>query len=98
VPAAAAAIDAARGDNPRLGMLGILVGIYNSRDAVQATMLDRLRQGHRDLLLQPVVPIQPEVRQWPMSPGSPPPQGPALDSFAEIARRLDPVAQQGRPA
>ena len=98
VPAAAAAIDAARGDNPRLGMLGILVGIYNARDSVQATMLDRLRQGHRELLLQPVVPIQPEVRQWPMSPGSQPPQGPALDSFAEIARRLDPVAQQGRPA
>lgn len=88
VPAAANVIDAGKSANPRLELLGILISIYNEQDAVQHAMLNRLQQAHRDLLLDPVVPYQPSLRSWPLTPGTPPPAGPATDALAALAQYL----------
>src|SRR5439155_25322413 len=76
VPAAANVIEAAKAVNPRLELLGILISIYNERDPVHNAMLSRLREAHQDLLLEPVIPHQPEIRAWPIHPGTEPPHGP----------------------
>jgi chromosome partitioning protein len=88
VPAAAGVLEAARAHNPRLELLGVLIDLYNAADAVQAPMLDRLRQMHGELLLEPPVPYDPAVRDWPLTPGGGLPPGPAADAFAEVANRL----------
>lgn len=89
VPAAAGAIDAAKATNPRLDLLGMLIGAYDPGDAVQAAVLARLRETHAGLLLEPPIPRQPEVRDWPSAPGTGLPPGPAADAFAEVARTLE---------
>jgi chromosome partitioning protein len=96
VPAAANVIEAAKAINPRLELLGILISIYNERDPVHNAMLARLRQAHQDLLLEPVVPYQVEVRDWPLRPGASPPPGPARDAYAALTRTLDPWIAVGR--
>jgi cellulose biosynthesis protein BcsQ len=96
VPAAANVIEAAKGVNPRLELLGILISIYNERDPVHTAMLGRLRQSHQDLLLEPVVPYQAEVRDWPLHPGTSPPPGPARDAYAALTQALDPWIAVGR--
>ncbi|HEY1378206.1 MAG TPA: ParA family protein, partial [Gemmataceae bacterium] len=88
VPAAAGVLAAARVHNPRLELIGVLIGGYNSRDAVQGPMLARLRQMHGELLLEPPVPDDPAVRDWPLTPGAALPPGRAADAFAVVARRL----------
>ena len=90
VPAAANVIEAAKSVNPRLELLGILISIYNDKDPVHAAMLSRLRDSHQDLLLEPVVPYQPKVRDWPLHPGTPPPPGAALDAYAALTETLSP--------
>lgn len=89
VPAAASVIDAVRQHNPRLELLGILISLYNERDAVQKAMLTRLQQSHRELLLEPSVPYQAELRQWPLQPGSDPPPGAAREAFTRLTLTLD---------
>ena len=89
VPAAATIIGKARETNRRLELLGLLVGIYNSQDEVQRAVLSRLQDGHRELLLSPVIPLQPEMRDWALKAGMPPPQGVASAAFATLARNLN---------
>jgi cellulose biosynthesis protein BcsQ len=91
VPAAATVIENAKNANRRLELLGILIGIYHEHDAVQNAMLTRLQEAHRDLMLDPPIPFQVEVRRWAMRPGSPPPQGPALDAYSALIRNLDSI-------
>jgi cellulose biosynthesis protein BcsQ len=89
VPAAATIIGKARESNRRLELLGMLVGIYNSQDEVQRAVLSRLQDGHRELLLSPVIPMQPEMRDWALKAGMPPPQGVASAAFETLARNLN---------
>ena len=89
LPTAAGVVRAARAENPRLELLGILVGMYDNHDPVQQAILAQLRQRHGELLLEPPVPLQAEVRDWPAAPGSEPPAGPAIDAYATIARGLE---------
>ena len=89
VPAAASVIDAVRAQNPKLELLGILIGLYDDRDAIQKAMLSRLQQSHRDLLLEPSVPYQAELRDWPLRPGADPPPGAARDAFKRLIGTLD---------
>jgi cellulose biosynthesis protein BcsQ len=89
VPAAAAAVERVRVANPRLELLGILVAIYDNQDATQTEMLDRLRRQHGELLLEPPVPLRPEVRDWPLRPGSAPPAGPAREAYLTVARQME---------
>jgi len=91
VPAAATVIEQARAKNPKLELLGILICVYDERDAVQNAMLARLQQAHADLLLTPPVPLQAEMRSWALKPGSPPPLGPALEAYASVCQSLEPV-------
>ena len=96
MPAAANVIEAAKAVNPRLELLGILISIYNDRDPVHNAMLARLRDAHQDLLLEPVIPYQPEVRDWPLHPGTSPPPGAARDAYAALTDTLDPWIAVGR--
>jgi cellulose biosynthesis protein BcsQ len=91
VPAAATVIENAKVANPRVELLGILISIYNAQDVVQSAMLARLQQAHRELLLEPAIPFQPDIRKWALHPGSPPPAGGALIAFAALARNLEPI-------
>ena len=81
-------LSAARNHNPKLELLGVLIDLFTDLDAVQAPMLDRLRQMHGELLLEPPVPYDPAVRDWPLTPGAGLPAGPAADAFAAVAGRL----------
>jgi cellulose biosynthesis protein BcsQ len=89
VPAAAVIIGKAREGNRRLELLGLLVGIYNARDEVQRAVLSRLQEGHRELLLSPVIPLQADMREWGLKGGAQPPQGVASAAFATLARNLN---------
>jgi cellulose biosynthesis protein BcsQ len=91
VPAAATVIEQARAVNPLLELLGILICIYDERDAVQSAMLARLQQAHGDLLLNPPVPLQSEIRSWALKPGSKPPLGAALEAYASVCQSLEPI-------
>lgn len=95
VPAAAAVIESVRTQNPRIELLGILIGLYNDRDAVQKAMVTRLQQSHRDILLEPVIPYQTDMLQWPRQPGAAPPAGAARAAFINLITTLD---QWLRPA
>jgi hypothetical protein len=53
--------------------------------------LERLHKAHHDLLLDPVIPFHPEMRNWPLRPGGPPPAGPALDAYTTLAHNFEPV-------
>ena len=90
MPAAATVIESARAVNQQLDLLGILISIYNPGDVVQAAMLERLQQAHRELLLEPVIPFQREARDWPLTPGSDPPAGAARLAFAALTQTIDP--------
>jgi cellulose biosynthesis protein BcsQ len=95
VPAAASVIRRARDANPRLELLGILIAIYDNHDEVQAAMLGRLRQAHERLLLEPPVPQQPELRDWPLEPGADLPPGPGREAYAVLARNLEACIRAG---
>jgi len=89
VPAAAGAINEARIKNPNLELSGILLAIYDDQDVLQSAMLSQLRERHGELLIEPPVPIQAELRDWPLNPGGGLPAGPASDAFRTIARTLE---------
>jgi cellulose biosynthesis protein BcsQ len=89
VPAAATMIESGKSANPVLELLGLLICIYNDQDPVQNAMMSRLNESHKELLLEPAIPFQAAMRDWPLRPGSAPPAGPAADAFAELAGRLD---------
>lgn len=90
LPVAVRAIAAARQDNPRLELLGVLPGVYRA-DPLSAVLLGELRAGQRDLLLEPPIPFHTAVRDWAMTPGGPLPAGPAADAFARVAAVLSPL-------
>jgi cellulose biosynthesis protein BcsQ len=91
IPTAASALEHARGHNPRLNLLGLLVGIYHEQDELQTAMLHEIRQVHGNLLLEPAIPYQQEVRDWPLNPGSPLPEGPAREAYAALTGLLEPA-------
>jgi chromosome partitioning protein len=89
IPVASGAIESARRDNPRLDLVGLLIGVYDPNDPIQAAMLARLRQTHAGLLLEPPIPHQAEVSDWPSASGTGLPPGPAADALEEIAGTLE---------
>jgi cellulose biosynthesis protein BcsQ len=88
VPSAAAALEAARADNPLLELLGVLVGLYNEGDSLQPPIVEKLRHMHGPLLLNPAIPDDPALRDWPLSPGGDLPEGPGAAAFEVLAERL----------
>jgi len=99
--AAGVAIGAAQDANPKLELLGLLVGLY-APDPVQDAVLARLRRSQPGLVLEPPIPFDEAVRDWPADPGAPPPAGPALEAFRAAARALDaaitPAPEPTRPS
>jgi cellulose biosynthesis protein BcsQ len=89
LPAAARAIEAARAANPKLDVLGLLIGAHDPTDALQEGVLGRLRRTQAGLLIEPPVPYQTEVQEWPSAPGAGLPSGPAAGAYDEIARTLE---------
>lgn len=89
VPAASAAIQAAREARPQLELLGILIGIFHDADRLQAHMIDHVRRSHGELLLEPPVPHHQAVSNWALSPGSGLPPGPAGDAYTAVAHSLE---------
>lgn len=91
VPAAAAVIECTKVENPRLELLGLLICMYRGEDPVQSAMLTRMHQAHRDLLLDPVIPFQASLRDWPMRPGSPPAEGSGREAIVTFAHHFGPI-------
>jgi cellulose biosynthesis protein BcsQ len=94
VPAAAGVLATARVANPRLELLGVLIGQYSALDLIQAPMLARLRQMHGELMLEPPVPYDPALRDWALSPGAPLPEGPAASALEAARERIAELAQK----
>jgi hypothetical protein len=94
IPAAAGALAAARMRNSSLELIGVIIDDFIVRDPVQVTMLTRLRQMHGDLLLEPPIPEDVGVRDWPLSPGRRLPAGDAAEAFAAVAGRLRELVRQ----
>jgi cellulose biosynthesis protein BcsQ len=88
VPAAAGVLATARIHNPKLELLGVLIGGYNAEDPVQTAMLGRLRQMHGELLLEPPIPEDAAIREWALTPGAGLPVGRAADAYSAVARQL----------
>jgi len=84
----------ARVANPRLELLGVLIGQYSAFDLIQAPMLARLRQMHGELMLEPPVPHDSALRDWALTPGTPLPQGPAASALEAARERIAELAQK----
>jgi cellulose biosynthesis protein BcsQ len=89
IPAATKAIQQARQVNDKLQLLGLLIGIYNGADEFQSEMLSQLRRQQGELLLEPPIPYQQEVCDWPLSPGSDLPTGAAREAFESVSEVLE---------
>jgi len=85
LPAATKAILQAREFNESLEILGIAVNIFNLADLGQTRSLSQLRGAPGGLLLEPVIPNRPELRDWPLDPGSDLPNGPGKQAFRALA-------------
>lgn len=88
VPHAARALAEARVANPKLELLGVVIGSYDGADIVQAPMLDRLRTMHGEMLLEPPVPFDADLRDWALSPGAALPQGAGAQALEAIRDRI----------
>jgi cellulose biosynthesis protein BcsQ len=92
VPAAAGALATSRVQNPRLELLGLLIGLYDAQSVVQKPMLERVRQMHGELLSDPPAPFDPAIRDWALKPGAALPAGPAADAFAAAREQIADLA------
>lgn len=96
LPAATRAVRDAREVNPELDLLGIAVNIFNSSDVAQTRCLSALRGARGGLFVEPPIPARPELRDWPLHPGTELPDGPgrvALRALADIFR--DQIVESG---
>jgi cellulose biosynthesis protein BcsQ len=89
LPCAARAFQQARAHNPRLALLGLQIAAFHEDDDLQAQMLEHVCRTYGNLLLEPPIPVQPEVGDWVLEPGSPLPEGPARDAYAAAAAQLE---------
>lgn len=88
VPAAARAIETAQQQHGSLELVGILIALHDPTDELQDEMLSLLRQQYGDLLLEPPVPLDSALAEWPLDPGSELPAGPARLAYHQVAQRL----------
>lgn len=88
VKAAGRALQEAKVDNPGLALLGMLVCMHTPEEALQGEMLALLRKDYARLLLEPPVPFDASLSEWPLEPGTPPPDGPGADAYGRLAEVL----------
>jgi cellulose biosynthesis protein BcsQ len=84
------ALDAACLANPRLAFLGVLLARFESGDRIQRHVRNELRSRYGSRLLDIEIPQRPELRAWPMQPGSDLPAGPGRDAYQALAKQLTP--------
>lgn len=87
-PTATRAIQVARAQNSSLALVGLFVGAFDEGDALQAELLIQLRSLQDGLFFDPPVPRRPEVRDWPLHPGSDLPEGPSRRAYLDLASQL----------
>lgn len=98
LPAATRAVREARGANPDLELLGIVVNAFNPTDLGQTRCLSLLRGAPGGLFVEPPVPARAELRDWPLAPGSDLPDGPARGPLRALADTFrDRIAEAGWP-
>jgi cellulose biosynthesis protein BcsQ len=96
LPMATKAIREARENNENLELLGISVGIFDGTELSQTRALSQLRGSAGGLFLEPVIPMRPEIRDWPMQPGSDLPEGAGRNAFRQFEETLrDRMADTG---
>lgn len=88
LPAATRSIREARTANPSLALLGIVVNLFAPADVTQVRCLSMLRGARGGLFVEPPIPARPEIRAWPLAPGSDLPEGPARRATLTLADTL----------
>ncbi|MGL4461024.1 MAG: ParA family protein [Planctomycetia bacterium] len=93
LPAAAAWLQGT--NRPTRAFLGLFVGMYHADDPVEPRVLELLRGRPQSLAVDDPAPWQPGLGDWVLTPGAPPPAGPAIDVFDAAAARLAGLAFVG---
>jgi cellulose biosynthesis protein BcsQ len=84
-------LERARQANPSLAFLGTLMTAFDAEDRVQSHVRRQLQSRSGTRLLEPPVPLRPELRDWALRPGSDLPAGPGRDAYLAVASRLAPT-------
>jgi cellulose biosynthesis protein BcsQ len=84
LPNSTEAIRLARQHNNKLKVLGILLTHYDDEDESQERTMAKLQESQMALTFDPPVPMQPEIREWPLRPGSDLPPGDARAAYAKL--------------
>jgi cellulose biosynthesis protein BcsQ len=88
LPSSTVAIRQARDENPNLKVLGILLTHFDGEDSNQERTLEKLRESQMTLTFEPPVPMQPELREWPLRPGCDMPPGDARAAYAKLTGEM----------
>ncbi|MBL8794006.1 MAG: ParA family protein [Planctomycetia bacterium] len=88
LPAAVAALAAARRDSARPELLGLLATGCRRDDPQHARWLAELRAAHGSLLLEPPVPWDRGLRDWPLTPGADLPVGAGAVAYRAVAEQV----------
>ena len=81
-------VEAARAANAKLALLGIVLNQVNRKDPIQKELLDLADDSVKQLLLEPFLPLLPELNQWSLTPGCEPPGVPAQRIATALAERV----------
>ncbi|QGJ69835.1 Hypothetical protein PBC10988_15220 [Planctomycetales bacterium 10988] len=88
IPSGASALHFARKKNPQLRLLGLMINRFRKHDRLQAESFRLMGDQYGKLVLQPPVPEQWEMGQWPQQPGSDLPEGTAREAFESLATNI----------
>jgi len=87
-PSATYALQVAQAERPNLELVGMIVAAFDVLDPLHNEMLAQLRSLSGELLLEPVIPLRPELREWPLWPGSDVPGGPGRQAYQDLAKTV----------
>lgn len=88
VRAAGGVFQDAKKTNPKLELLGMLVAMYTPEEQLQTQMLGMLRKDYARLVIEPPIPFDQALADWPLEPGSPLPDGPGGAAYRRIAEQF----------
>jgi cellulose biosynthesis protein BcsQ len=77
--------------NPRIRLHGLIVERFDENDPLQQRMLDLLRKTRGDVLLEPPIPYQVELRDWVLGKGCGLPEGPAQEAYRSVVGSLEAI-------
>jgi len=88
LPVATQALARAQAARPRLAFHGIVLALWQPQDPWQTELLAELRASYGELLLEPPIPCQRDLRAWPLRPGSDLPLGEAASAYRALSEQL----------